>query len=274
MSMVSSADILAFLEVSADDSYGTIAAIHAGVEQFVNGYCNRTFEDATYKEFYNGTGMSQLVLRQSPINSIARVSLGSQNVMMIKNTNEYTSAVVSVTDTNLVLAVDGGASTSLAFATYATLSSLIAAVNAVGGGWFAELSSNDYATFKSQYLFKSGGKEVINSQWMNLIAPYMVLIEYDDIHPTAPIINRRNGWPKGNRNIYIEYNAGYTTVPADLQYAVKILAKAAYAKHQECTFGVGSYSIAGVSKAFEGIGVSSMPNEAKMILDRHRRTII
>lgn len=269
--MVSNADIWAFLGVTADDSYGTIAAVHAGVEESVNLYCNRIVEDATYKEFYDGTGTTQLVLRQSPINSVSRVSLGSQNVMMVKNTNEYTSAVISVTDTAVILAVDGGASSTITFASYPTLSTLTAAINALGNGWFAELSASNLSSFRSRYLFRSGGKEVINSQWVNLIAPYMVLIEYDDIHPTAPIINRRNGWPRGSRNIYVEYNAGYVTVPADLQFAIKILVKSAYSKHQECSFGVGGFSLGGISKTFEGIGVSALPNEAKIILDKYRR---
>lgn len=275
MSLVSSANILNFLNLSADDSYGTIAAIHAGVEKSIKAYCGRDLESTTYKELYSGSGNQELILRQYPIISVQRISIGREPIITVKNTNQFTSASVSVTSTNVVLTLDGGSSTSLAIATYTTATTMVDAINAVGSGWVAELVNSTYATYKTRYLFAMGGKEVIDSQWVYLNAPWAVTIDYDDIHPVMPIITKYDGWPTGTKNIYVDYTAGYATIPDDLQYAVKIMVKSAYSKHQECSFGVGSYSIAGMTKSFEGIGVNSYaPVEAMQVLDSYRRKSI
>ncbi len=278
-------DHAAALSIESDnaisDPTSIVSILHLAVEAMIKRYCNRDFESTDYKERYDGDGTSSLVLRQFPVTAITRLSLWPIDVIRIRNTSTSTNATISMSSTALSLTKDGTTST-LAIATYTTFTLLVAAVNAAGSGWEAALQSSAYGSYLSTELIEKMGLYCLNSNWAYLQMPYDRGEADFDIDSANGIIyltrftNVSNGWdatgfPTGTRNIFINYTAGYSTVPEDLKLAVKILVKYFYQRRMEETFGVSSFSSGGISASFE----KDIPFEVKLILDgKYRRQMV
>lgn len=266
--IVSAADVLTFLGLGATTD--VITAIHDGVEAWVqNVYCRRTFVSTAYKEKYDGVGQEDLALKNYPIISLQRLSIGTDDAISIKNTNSSTHASVSVTSTGVSLYKDG-VTTSVTFAANTTLTALVAAINALTG-WSASLMASTYGPYLSTVLLEKFGLQCINSQEVYL--PMPAEGEYDfEVEADKGIIHHPYSFGAGRRSVYVEYTAGYADadMPDDLQLAIKILIKNIYQKRSEEAFGANSYSVSGISVSFE----NDMPKEAKQVLSAYRRNIL
>src|SRR5215831_18180752 len=108
----------------------------------IEKYCRRRFVSTSYDELYNGNGDRRLLLRQYPIQSVEAVRYRPVTVVKItNNTAANVQARVSVTSTGLsLIRVNAGVrytDTSVTWASNATLTALVTAVNALGNGWSA-----------------------------------------------------------------------------------------------------------------------------------------
>jgi len=281
MAIVPIQEMLIFLdELGADASdQAAISGILAATESFVSTYCRRVFESTSYTlERYNGRGFQIINLRQYPITAVDRVATGTRNIMTVTNTNTGTSASVSVTSTGLRLVLDGTADETVLFATYATIALVIAAVNALGDGWSATISSSDYSSFKSTDIIQQSASGCINNVAVYLSIP-------DTGEPEVNVDFERGqimltgGFYKGFRNVFVDYTAGYTAanMPEDLKLAVKIIVQFIWEKREQGLFGIDLYNL-GASGA-TGLRVvfekgSIMPKEAELILSNYRRFLI
>ena len=278
-------DHAAALSITSDqaisDPTAMVSVLKDVAEKMIKNYCGRDLESTSYEERYDGDGSSVLVLRQYPVTAITRLTLWPIDVIRVKNSNTSTNATASVSSTALVLTKDG-TSSSLAFATYTTMTTLVDAVNALGSGWSAELQSSAYASYLTTELIEKMGMYCLNSNWAYLQMPYDRGESDFDIDSASGIIylNRFTnlsgsydyaGFPTGIRNIFVDYTAGYSTVPDDLKIAVRILLKYLYQRWQEETFGSSSLSSGGISTSFE----KDIPFEVRMILDhKYRRKMV
>ena len=290
MALVPLNDVLAFLELAADDSFGTISALQSGVEKLVKTYCRRDFEETTYTEVYSGTGSTRIFLNQMPITSVIRIGTGTWAPAYIYNSNVYTTAIVSVFSDKITLAYDNGVVSSLAYATYPTLSSLIDKVNTLGNGWVGVINSTNYNGIITTEFIARYGIDAINSQNAELLIPLYRLndVQIDArlgclFRPSGFFPSNLNSFPDflpinytlynsratDNLNLYITYKAGYLTIPEDLKYAVKVWCKDMYARHQGDEFGLSSYRIENLSKTFEDV-----PTSVKIVLDKYKRVMI
>lgn len=274
MAIVSASDILDYLEVEEGEESDLIEVVHLAVEKLVKNYCHRDFEVTSYRERYNGDGSNTLVLDNFPVTAITRLALWPLDVIMIKNTNTYTVATISTSSTNLILTKDG-TSTSLAFSTYSTFTTLVAAVNALSAdGWSAQVVSSTYDNYRSVDLIEKMGLYCLESNWAYLQMPYNKGEMDFDIDSNKGIIylNRfsyddKAGFPIGTRNIFVDYSAGYSTMPVDLTLAVKILTKYIYERTREGSFGYTSFNLGDITGSFQDV----IPVQVKMILDFYRR---
>lgn len=271
------ADHAAALSITSDnavsDPTSIVSTIKSSVEAMVQTYCKRTLKSTSYSERYDGDGSTSLVLRQYPVTAISRFALWPIDVIRVANTNTSTNATVSVSSTGVTVTKDGTSNT-LAFATYTTFTLLVDAINALGSGWSAALQSSSYASYTSTSLIEKMGMYCLNTTWAYLQMPYDRGESYFDIDSASGIIYlnsfrnfdgnwKKNGFPIGTRNIFIDYTAGYSTIPDDLKLAVKIIVKWIYQKRSDESFGVTNFGSGGISVSFE----NNIPWEAKMILD-------
>ena len=83
-------------------------------------------------------------------------------------------------------------------------------------------------------------------------------------------IRRIGGFPRGSRNVLVDYTAGYAAadMPEDLALAVKVLAKHFWVRRDEENWGASSYGAGELSVTFEK---EPIPKEVKDVLDRYRR---
>lgn len=269
--LVEMKDILNFLGLNAETTPDrNIDLIRLGVESWVqNVYCRRTLVNASYKERYDGTGDQFLLLDNYPINSVNRLSVDTDDAIKIRNTSGTASqGSVSVSSTVVTLTVDGVSST-LSLATYTTLTLLVAAINALAG-WEASLVSASYGSYPSTILVEKFGLYCGNNTWNYLEMPDVGEEEFE-VYSTEGKIYLFSGFPEGSRNIYVDYTAGYATIPDDLKLATMILIKNIYQRRVEESFGNTSYSVSGISLSFEQDGI---PVQAKQVLYGYKRTLI
>jgi len=274
MAIVTVTDVRNFLNAS-DETWenDNLAFIHNSVEEYVKNFCNRDFDSTKYfQKVYDGTGYSILALNHFPIVSVDRVSISKVDVMKITNTNSSSTASVSVTATGLRLVLDGTADSTVLFATYTTMTTVVDAVNALGNGWSAALSSSTYAAFKSTELLKKFGQNAIDTNWVDLVMPDGACDDFDVDEDKGWLI-RYGSWPKGRRNVIVDYTAGFSdsNMPKDLQMAVKILVQYFNIRKNEEGYGVSEFRMADIWGIFEE---KNMPKEVIDILSRYKRVKI
>jgi hypothetical protein len=233
-----------------------VSALITACSDAIEKYCRRRFVSSSYDELYNGNGDRRLLLRQYPIQHVKSVRYRPVTVIKIINNNTLLNqqARVWVTSTGLQCwrMASGVATTEtlLTWASYPTLTSLAAAVNALGNGWSAQIvgdatTTGDYGLWPSADLYVPGsygdtleGSGTLESQgsltargqnaelkmhtyelagfqwdprgWLLRAIPYT---DPELLHPEDLI------WPVGINNFRVQYTAGYTTIPEAVQEA-------------------------------------------------------
>jgi len=259
-------------DLATGDPSAILESIRDSVEDWIEAHCHKTFESASYAKYYDGDGGQYLQLDDYPITALTRVAVGRRSAIRVKNTADYTTASISVTTTGLVLTKDGESDSTITFASNTTMGSVVTAINDLSNSWSAVIESSDYTSFKSTELVEMFGKSAIEDNWIYLDMPNRAIDDFE-VFPNRGEIYRYAGWPEGNRNIFVEDTAGYssTTMPKNLQLAIKIITKAIYQKRKEEIFGVKNYRIGDVNITCED---GDVPKEALAILSRFKRILI
>src|SRR5690606_18715496 len=147
-------------------------------------------------------------------------------VLTVKNTDTATNqlARVSVSSSGMSLSRTASGVTSestLAFATYTTLSALATAINALGNGWTATVAgdSNDYGKWPTAYLKYIQGS--LNAR----DNPAEIEMYVDDLSRYRLVTNDDSAYvygafPRGVQNIEVRYSSGYATIPDAVKMGV------------------------------------------------------
>jgi hypothetical protein len=218
-------------------------------------YCKHGFVVDTYDELYNGRGERQLVLRNYPIQSVQSVRYRPVTVMKITRTDGQSAtpqARVEVLNAGLRLTrVSSGVktqtTTGLTFAANLTLSGLGAAVLAADDGKWT-WASTGYDTWPSADLFCPNGSTTdtggetgapAGQGALQCVAGSYAELKMHTYELQGYQINERQGgllraipytdpellhpedliFPIGVNNFRIQYTAGFSTIPEDLQEA-------------------------------------------------------
>jgi len=263
MSILSSAEIIAYLGASSYTA--DIQAIHEGIEDEIQLECGQTFESTSYFQLYDGKGgYYRLELEHTPVTDVSRVSVDWDAVIKIRNTNtDATTASVVINSTNVILTVAGGAgnsTTTLAIADYATLTLLVAAIDALSStlGWDAELYDNDFAAKKTSLL---PAQQIDITSFINTAV-------YEYLYMGEPITfklvdNAIEGYfPFGSQNIAVSYTAG--TATSSIKRAIYQLVKFAYEQKTGDSEGVKSWRVGEITTEYMS-GVDFLPGVSKAI---------
>ena len=254
-------------QAATSDPTAPVQVILDGVDSFVKGYCDRDFESTSYKEYQNGNDRQNLFLKQYPIISISRLSIGRNDGIKVNNTASSTYATVSVTSTGVVLNKDG-TTTTLLFTANTTLTDMVAAIGNETN-WQASVITSSYASFASTELVEVMGLQCLDSSWAYLEIPDEPESDFD-VYADEGYLFKGGGFARGHRNIRVDYTAGYSSddMPDRLKMACLILVKFIFQKRSEEIFGRKQYSLGAVRAIILEEG---MPGECRLILDKFAR---
>jgi hypothetical protein len=233
---------------SSDDT--AINTLITACSRAIMRYCKRMFVSCTFDELYSGRSERCLYLRNYPLISVQSVRYRPVTVTKITNNLANTpQARVTVTSTGITLSrvTNGVAVTdaTLTFAGNVSIGALQTAVNGVGNSWSAASQGYDNwpsadlycpngPTVGTDYLYTPAGQgalQCVSGSYAELkmhtyeMQGYQIqerqggllrAIPYTDpelLHPEDLI------WPRGVNNFRVQYTAGYTTIPEDIQEA-------------------------------------------------------
>jgi hypothetical protein len=265
------------------DSYMLEQAINAASDQ-IERYCGRRFTSTTYKHRFNGTGTARLLLRQRPVTEVKRVALGLTGAMTIRNTSTTARwATVSNDGTNLSLVVDGGTPDTVPIGSN-TITQLVAAVIANGNDWTAAVASSTAGAWPATELVQHEHRLALTEN-LELLVPrdyqdsyilngsggiltrsfpgheFFGAWSFYGYHHESTLPHSRHNpgshpggqWPRGNFNVFVEYTAGESTIPYDLEQWCNQLAsnRVRGGSHEG---GLTSHSMPGFSESFDTDG--------------------
>lgn len=291
------------LQSITDNSQDALLTVLIGAcSDAIQKYCRREFTLRVWDELYNGNGDRRLLLRQYPLQSVESVRYRPVTVIEVQNTDQATNqrAYVQITSTGLKLVrVASGVTindTSITWANNLTLQAVVNAVNALGGGWMAQVvgqADGDYGKWPAADLYvppsygdgtqSQGGLtcrgnnaelklhtyELQGYQW-DARGWLLRAIPYTDpelLHPEDLI------WPIGINNFRVQYTAGYSTIPEAVQEACALWVAERYYEttrdpsviHQVGTTGTGWADL------YPPKGQGVVPAKVRALLAPYRR---
>jgi len=197
----------------------------------VETYCDRKLKSRTLREFVQPNGERTVRLENYPVTSVSTVSYGSAISFSVES-DTASSDVLAVVENDgdqirlRKVTSDGTDSTAtVAFSSFGTTSAIVTQINSSVSGWSATLTKNAY----SFSLYRFGGRGVIDAPCnfefpRDNVSEYRVDFEMGLVHIIAdrfPGIRSddasANRFPSGFFPVFVEYTAGYTTVPDDLE---------------------------------------------------------
>ena len=270
-----STELLPFLELSADDSFGNVERVQDGVEETFKNFTGRKWESADFKEEFPCRDKRSIFAKNNPITKITKVAIGTDTALTITNTNTSTSAIVNVSAVGVVLTYNGSDTAGdFTFSTNATISALATAINSAGSGWTATVVAG-FESYLSTELIPRFGAEAINSTVVNIELPAQGLSDYEVIVGTGEIYravgfrNISTGYLYANK-VFVRYTGGYSAddMPKDVKHAVMVMVSYIYKKLISGGFGVEQCSVAGITAKFTEDGY---PKEATDIARMYRK---
>lgn len=193
----------------------------------IESFCNRQFMSRAYvTDIYDGPDGDTLLLKQFPVMEVDRCVIGRADVIRVRNTiGDATRATVAVGVAAMTLTITGGTSAgtdTITWAANADLTAVVAAINAAvpaGKGWSAVLQSPATGVYVSTELLPHGGLACLNSD-AHLDMPDPAGLSDFLVHWDEGMLERPGtSWGTGSRNIFVDYTAGYLTVPDDIEAA-------------------------------------------------------
>lgn len=247
--LVTNAEVVASWSGFSSLDSGEQAALISAASRAVEGYLGRVIGSGSYDEVACPDGRDGvLLLKHRPVTAVSRVSCGPMAVLSVSNTSSSNALatvemvtsgdIANPTYTGLkcthIASGTATVSSTLAFATYTTLSSLATAIEALAGSWDATVASG-YDSFPSAQLWKQVGARDAKSEAAEFQAftEDMNFIELDEASGKVTLPR----WPRSDRRVRVQYSAGYATadVPADIKRAT-----IAMVRHFRSSVGTGS----------------------------------
>jgi len=263
------ADSSAAVSIVSDTAVGDpsylVNEILISTDKYIKNYCRREFESTSYSETYDGKSGS-LFLNEYPVTALSRISVGRDDAFSVNNSATTSYATCSCDGTNFTVNLNGDES-NLLLGTYTTLTTLVAAINALGSGWTATLTSSGYGSILSSEIIDFYGRSCLDSNIAYIEIRDESLTDFELDANTGEI---NHTFPMGFQNIFVNYTAGYSTIPADLEMAVKILVQFIYSKVQEDNLGNEYYSLGDVKKAL----TNEFPIEVQKTLMSYKRFML
>ena len=229
--LTSLANLKAYLSITGTTDDVILERCIDRATAIIESHCDRKLKSRTFHEFLMPEGDRTVKTEEFPIVSIDTIAFGSQTSFSISSDTASTDVLATVGFDGLSLRLhkvesDGTTTTStLQVTTYATTSALVNQINSGVSGWSSTLTKNAYA----RSLYRFGGRGVIDAEALlefprDNVSEYRVDFETGRIHITAdrfPGVRAddaaANRFPDGFFPVFVQYTAGFETVPDDLE---------------------------------------------------------
>ena len=277
--LTTKAAVKTYLGLTGTTEDDRIDALIDRVSQAIESHCNRAFASTAYsKERHDGNGLTRLRLKHYPVSLVSRLSTATVCGLKVGNDSDTSGAYhafVWADSTTLSLQIDGGdddGTETLTLASYATITALIAAVNAIGHGWSAEGEDTDAASYPATDLLPTDAKYSALDETVYLDVPDDPQEDYmlEDAGDSG-ILYHAGCFAHGTQNIVIDYTAGYSTIPDDIADACILWVAARYNRAKEGADGLKAENLGGESKTWVGGG---MPDEVRELLAGYRELVL
>lgn len=256
-----------------------LAVLLDAASDAVRAWCDRDFVLREYDELVDGCYGERLLLRHYPVQGVQSVRGDPLSVLEVSNTAS-SNQVATVTPTRVGLELFRAASATgaldlVSWASSATLTAVVSAVNALGNGWSARCSSA-WAGHPSPDLFvpvadaERGAGLNAAGVWCGLRLHARPLSDYL-WHPNGWLErDAASGWAAGPQAWRVRYTAGHATVPAAVQEACAVwVAELMYLTSRDP--GLASLSTAGLSTQTWQRAEADPPPRARALLEPFRR---
>jgi len=203
----------------------TLGTLIQACSSAVGAYCGQDFVSTLFDELVDGSDTDVLLLRRYPIVEIQRVAANPVPVLRVRNSGGNARASVAVRSTGMRLTrVTAGVTTiddTVTWSSYPTLALLATAISALGNGWEAATFPG-YGGWAAADLFAPAGAYACLDTYAMLRLHRDILDDWE-LHPDNGWLHRLGcdgvGWPAGKSRYRVRYQAGYASVPADVQEA-------------------------------------------------------
>lgn len=267
--LTTAAKCLDYLGLSADKATIIDRLVDVATAK-IERFCNRQFVSRSYTSWLDGSGDIYQFIPNYPIITLSRVCTQTRGAMSVTNDAAETAlayATVSASTTGLSLSY-GGSASSLLYADYATLTLLVAAVDALGNSWDAAVL-NDYGALPSSEIRPFGPRGCQgNDVQLDIPDEPVEDVEYDE---QSGRVWTSGGFAAGRANIFIAYNGGYATIPDDIeQAAIELVGKLYHAATKDRTIqseSLGDYSWTAVNQV-------GLETDMQVALMPYRRIVI
>lgn len=249
---------------------------------FIQTYCNRWFFAIDYDELYCGTGDNELMLNHYPVNSISAIRGNPVNALMFYNKGwpQVSLAYNQLTNTTLTLnwTLNGiPDSHDYTLSDYNTIGALAdqmtfdAQHGVINDQWTFQCLS-PYTTYPvTELAVSTQGANWTTGAFVNYTQGAMdasrgtsYFVIYDlpfwqfRLNPGTGSVLSPIGWVRGFENYRVRYNAGYNTIPMDLQQVCIELAVGLYLNRGTNPFlkaesALGEYSYVKFNKTGEDV---------------------
>lgn len=272
------------LNLSGTEDYAYANQLILSKQAFLEKYCNRTFAQQTFDEQVMVLQDRSLMLRNTPIQYIARVCVAAGNWLTIKNTTA-TIANVATTPTTMVLTsvVNGiTATNTLTLASTPTLTALAVAITALGSGWTASVAIG-YGNYPSQditpnqignattgyqpYIWQERSSAIRFDVHTGILPGYGGSYDTNYQSPTFPLQGTMNTALIRGDLVRVVYSGGYDPIPEDLKEVLSHLVIQAF----ESPMGRKSMETIGNQYTFNLMDFDKAPASDRKIIGQYRR---
>lgn len=230
----SSEPYFAKLDIQTEAERERLENLIAGSVQFLETACHRKFLQQEHDAVFDTVGSGMIALRHHPISHVSRVCARQLEVLTIANTTAQV-ANWAVNETSLILTrYTSGvkAVSTLALASYATLTALETAIKALGNGWSAETLTG-WGSYPVADLVcpQFGNAKAVTSLWL-----------WDDYQGSFDF-DGRTGLVYGgfSGRVRVVYTGGFEQIPDDLKATAANLAIIAYEENKPSQEMMGNY---------------------------------
>lgn len=181
----------------------------------------RTTYTGKTKEVHSGNGSLYLWLNHWPLVDLNSIAINTDDALVVTYSGSATHALIAVNSTGVRLrTASAGAwtNTTLASSDYSTIATMEDAITAVSG-WTAT-EQTGYENYPSTELIISPARDA-DDRNVTLRVPETCQTDYEIWDADQSLLYNPYGWDSGQRNIFVDYTAGYlrTNVPEPLTSA-------------------------------------------------------
>lgn len=177
-------------------------------------YCRRSFESQSRTKVFPVNQLGYLFLDAWPLDRVTRIQTGKQSVISLTTTADVANFAVTETSVQVTKIVSGTTTTTdLLFATYPTLTTLVAALPS----GFAGTVQGNFGSFPSADLVagQCGSPSATLSIWRESSSLYQAKKN------GIVSLDQQTFWSDSNGNLSTEarvtWTGGYSSIPEDLQ---------------------------------------------------------